>query len=43
MIATDDYNVSFDLIITDKDLWDDILETVYVSDTAALCLSFYQA
>ena len=26
MIATDDYNVSFDLIITDKDLWDDIYE-----------------
>lgn len=26
MMATDDYNVSFDLIITDKDLWDDIYD-----------------
>ena len=26
MMATDDDNISFDLIITDKDLWDDIYE-----------------
>ncbi len=26
MMATDDYDVSFDLIITDKDLWEDIYE-----------------
>ena len=35
MMATDDYNVSFDLIITDKDLWDDIYEAYddgYVQD-----------
>ena len=35
MMATDDYNVSFDLIITDKDLWDDIYDAYddgYVQD-----------